>query len=136
MLCECPRNRVGLVEPAWTASFGQEPCLKPAPRSRGVEASLRGGQAQRTPGDLGRFPFALEQLGIPLMPVTRPRQPTPSLPGALGCNARRTGCRFSAHPGSASPAPAAARGAPSYPKLAPEPADGLSLPSRLQADAG
>ena len=136
MLRECPCNRVGLVEPAWTAKFGQEPCLKSAPRALGIEASLRGDRVQRTPGDLGRFPFALEQLGISLLPVTRLRQTTPNLAGALGCDARRTGCRFSARPGSAGPLPAAARGTPPCPKLAPEPADGPLLPSRLRADAG
>ena len=101
-----------------------------------MEASLRGDQAQRAPGGLGRFPFALEQLGISLFPVTRPGQTTPNLPVALGRDVGRTGCRVSARPGRAGPLPAAARGAPRYPKLAPEPADGLSLPSRLQADAG
>ena len=136
MLRECPCNRVGSAKPAWSARFGQKTWLKPAPRSRGIEASLRNDQAQRVPGGRGRFPLALEQLGISLFPVTRLRQTTPNLPGAHDCDARRTGCRFGAHPGSASPAPAAARGAPSYPKLAPEPADGLLLPARLQADAG
>ena len=101
-----------------------------------MEASLRGDQAQRAPGGLGRFPLALEQLGISLFPVTRPGQTTPNLPVAIGRDVRRTGCRVSARPGRAGPLPAAARGVPPCPKLAPEPADGLSLPSRLQADAG
>ena len=136
MFRECPRNRGGLVEPAWTARFGQEPCLKPAPRSRGIESSLRGDRAQCAPGGPVRFPFALKQLGISLLPVTRPRQTTPNLPGAPGCDARRTGCRFRARPGRAGALPAAARDAPPCPKLAPEPADGLLLPARLQADAG
>ena len=135
MFRECLCNRVGWDEPAWTASIGQEPCLQPAPRSRAIEASRRGDWAKRTPGCLGRFPLTLEQRGISLPTATRLRQPTPNLAGALACEALRTGCRLRPRPGSAGPAPAAARDAPPYPKLAREPADGPLLRSRLQADA-
>ena len=95
-----------------------------------MEASRRSDWAKRTPGCLGRFPLALA-----LPTVTRLRQTTPNLPGALDCDARRTGSRFRALRGSAGLAPAAARDAPPYPKLAREPADGPLLRSRLQADA-